>query len=104
MTELERMAETEEGRRVAGRLRGWKYGWNIPNKPPHVFHRELKNTHKDGSPFRKDCPVCKSGVLRVRREENTFELDEQDYYINCGQPFIYDDIEEMRRADRERMI
>ena len=64
-----------------------------------VPHSTLTRASEE-SVFRSDCPVCKKGVLLVGRDQETFELLEQDRCILCGQVVVYTDIEEMRRALR----
>jgi hypothetical protein len=70
---------------------------NLSTPPVHVRHSELERT--DSSIYRSFCPVCKGGLLLVRRDPETIELMAEDNCIGCGQAFIYDDIEEMRKID-----
>ena len=64
-----------------------------------VPHSALTRANEE-SVYKSDCPVCKRGVLLVGRDQETFELLEQDRCILCGQVVVYTDIEEMRRALR----
>ena len=51
------------------------------------------------SMWRRQCPVCKEGVLLVYRNNETLQLEEHDRCILCGQRFKYIDIGEMRAKD-----
>jgi hypothetical protein len=65
-------------------------------EPIHVRHAELIRTGESG--YRSNCPVCKKGVLLVRRNpKNPVEIEELDNCVLCGQTFIYDDIEDLRK-------
>lgn len=67
-----------------------KAGINL-NKPViHIKHQDLQRD--SDSPFRSTCPICKKGVLLVRRDQCTLKLIGEDRCILCGQAFIYDDI------------
>ncbi len=65
-------------------------GMNLNKKIIHVKHTEL--TRVGESPFRSDCPVCKEGILFVRRNNNTGQITNEDRCILCGQAFIYEDL------------
>ena len=65
--------------------------------PLHVKHAMLQRTGQ--SKWRSKCPVCQTGVLLVQRATANHMLLGQDNCINCGQRFIYDDIEDMRDHD-----
>jgi len=65
-------------------------------KSPAIFIKHSELEPKDDLIFRRDCPKCNKGVLPVRRNRETFELEAEDMCILCGQKFIYQDIKEMR--------
>ncbi len=67
-----------------------EYGQNRDKDPLHVRHSELKR-FSGLSPFRSECPVCKSGVLLVGREKGTLNLLRYDNCISCGQRVVYVD-------------
>ena len=69
---------------------------NYSAAPIHVKHAELERS--DESPYRSVCPACKEGVLLVGRDDE-MKLMAVDNCILCGQTFVYDDIEEMRKMD-----
>ena len=71
-------------------------GSNIKKKPIHVQHKELER-YDESSDYRSLCPVCKTGILLVRRDQITCQLIEQDHCLLCGQAFIYDDIDEFKK-------
>jgi hypothetical protein len=62
-----------------------------------VRHSELQRT--DNSHYRRECPQCKQGLLSVKRNWNTFELEEFDHCVLCGQQFQYLDIDELRKKE-----
>ena len=70
-------------------------GSNLYNDPVIVKHAELEREN-DVSIFRSICPVCKKGMLLVRRNQKTLRLEAEDNCILCGQHFYYSDIEELR--------
>ena len=72
---------------------------NFAEEPIHVKHAELKRV-SSYSMYRSYCPKCKDGMLLVNRDQDTFELAAEDRCVSCGQPVIYDDIEEMRGRER----
>lgn len=55
-----------------------------------VVHAELERADGD-SAFRSVCPVCKTGLLLVRRDPKSFKLVRLDACIQCGQEFYYTD-------------
>lgn len=64
------------------------------NKPMlEVKHKELERLSSNSN-FRSVCPVCKEGVLFVRRGEN-LKLSRYDNCVLCGQQFKYTDLEYM---------
>ena len=66
-------------------------GINISKPVLIVSHTKLKRSGE--SPYRSECPVCKKGVLLMRRDENTFKLEKEDSCILCGQRVLYDDLD-----------
>lgn len=67
-----------------------KSGINLGKPPIKVKHSELKRV--DDSSYRSVCPVCKDGVLLMRRDPQTYELLNVDVCILCGQLFIYEEM------------
>lgn len=65
-------------------------GRNIRAEPISVCHAELVAASAE-SPYRKYCPVCKLGILLVRRDPATFMLINVDNCSLCGQTVIYRD-------------
>ncbi len=65
---------------------------NTKNPTFFVHHQELERTSTD-SKFKSVCPVCKVGILTMRRSEDDTLLNKDNCY-NCGQPFIYIDVME----------
>ncbi len=63
---------------------------NINKKPITVRHSNLKRC--DDSIYRSVCPVCKEGILLVRRDNNTGKITNKDRCLSCGQAFIYEDL------------
>jgi hypothetical protein len=62
-----------------------------------VRHSDLTLAAPEQSRFKTVCPVCTMGVLPVRRNPEHVEIIlETDMCLNCGQQFIYVDIEEVR--------
>ena len=47
--------------------------------------------------FRNICPSCPDGILAMTRNSETGELSENDCCLECGQVFVYDDIDEVRK-------
>jgi len=75
-------------------------GSNLYNNPISVKHAELERVG-DNSIFRSVCPVCKEGMLMVRRDSKTFKLMPEDNCILCGQEVFYADIDELREKASE---
>ena len=73
-------------------------GSQIDVSPIQVKHSEL-DRDSSNSIYRSECPVCKIGILLVRRDDDSFVLKAEDRCILCGQKFVYDDIDEMRKKD-----
>jgi len=71
-----------------------RYGW------PSILVNHSDLDELDGeSLFRRQCPVCEHGVLLVCRNQQTFELEADDYCVYCGQHVEYLDIGRLRRMD-----
>ncbi len=71
---------------------------NFRNQPLHVRHAELVRASENNL-FRSLCPVCETGTLLVQRDQATLALLAGDNCISCGQPVIYDDIDDLRKLD-----
>jgi len=71
---------------------------NLNAKTIEVKHADLEEVSE--SQLRRECPVCKPGILLLRRDDTTFKLLAEDICISCGQKVVYTDIETLR--DRER--
>jgi hypothetical protein len=78
-------------------------GINIGEKPIFIKHASLERL-SDNSQYRSLCPVCKIGVLLVRRDPVTFELCQEDYCILCCQHIIYTDIGEQKVVEPKKPI
>ena len=70
--------------------------------PMKIAHSSLKPT-LEGNTLRRACPVCKEGVLLLRRGDD-LRLQAEDNCINCGQRFIYTDIERLRNLPEEKLM
>ena len=66
-----------------------EFGFNIGKEMIQVKHSDLKRF--GDSPFRSVCPVCKEGILPVRRDPVTFNLQRLDTCLLCGQAIQYID-------------
>ena len=60
---------------------------NSSNPVRSVLHSDL--TRVDDSPFRSECPACKSGMLPVHRNNYSFKVSRRDHCIACGQRYEY---------------
>lgn len=67
------------------------------NEPPVilVLHANLERVNND--PLISLCPKCQTGWLQVQKNGFTQRLVETDKCTLCGQKFVYQDIEEMRK-------
>lgn len=74
-------------------------GANVNAEPITLSHASLPAASK-GSPFHKECPACKKGILLVYRDDKTFMLRNLDRCIYCAQRFIYTD----KTINGERVI
>lgn len=88
-----------KAQRVALRLRGVTFGWNVDADPVHVEHAKLERPPAERE-WRRYCPVCEEGVLLLRRHQETLELQPHDNCFLCGQQIVYKDIKQMRMLDR----
>lgn len=73
------------------------HGSRVDKPLMKVKHAELKR-YSD-SPFRSICPGCNTGLLLVRRDNSTFEIQSFDICSLCGQVVEYEDIEDLRKGD-----
>jgi len=71
---------------------------NILNEPIKVYHANLLESD-DNSMYRRECPFCEIGLFMVRRDNETFVLEDTDNCISCGQQVIYMDIDKMRAKE-----
>lgn len=69
--------------------------FNSNKTPLYVNFYELERY--DDSSFRSNCPVCHSGLLTMIRCSDTGQLLQQDNCVLCGQLFIYNDIDLVRK-------
>jgi hypothetical protein len=67
-------------------------------KPTLVLKHSSLHRFSD-SAYKSHCPVCRDGVLLVRRDPKTFKLEEDDFCVSCGQTFRYSDIEKLRARE-----
>ena len=65
-------------------------------KPIHVNFYSLQQYDEQAS-FKNVCPSCPDGILLMARNIETGELLEGDCCVVCGQIFVYDDIEQVRK-------
>lgn len=70
-------------------------GKNIDNPVKKIRHQDLARS--GDSPYKSQCPECFQGLLLVRRNRETLQLESLDNCILCGQMFEYTDIEELRK-------
>ena len=52
------------------------------------------------SMYKSICPSCRIGLLLVNRDKDTFELQEYDRCLLCGQQIRYTDIQDLRKKDK----
>ena len=90
---MNQIEKTTRAQKVALRLMGVVRGWNKQEPPIHLRHANLKEM-RVAPYYRRLCPVCEEGWL----------LLEVDVCTLCGQHFVYDDIEEMRKLDRGKPL
>jgi len=70
-----------------------KVGSNIDKPVLKVKYAELERSGE--SLYRSECPVCKDGILLMRRDEKG-KLLKTDYCVFCGQGFIYTDLKKSK--------
>ena len=75
-------------------------GININKEPITVKHSEL--TREGDSMFRSTCPVCKEGMLLVKRDQLTFEVLTEDRCVLCGQQVIYSDLGDLQKLEEQK--
>jgi len=73
-------------------------GWNFELAPLKVKHADLERAN-DESAYRSKCPVCKKGVLMMRRDLKTARLEDYDFCCLCAQRFEYEDIDVLRKRE-----
>lgn len=71
---------------------------NVREPVLEIPHAELERI--GDSPYRSRCPKCHKGILMVRRNQETFVLEELDRCLLCGQAVRYLDIEMMREREK----
>ncbi len=70
------------------------------NDPVNVrfFNLIAANAGENGTFGHKSvCPSCYEGTLMMHRNSDTGELMAEDVCTLCGQRFVYDDIEKIRK-------
>lgn len=70
-------------------------GQNVGKSPVTVLHASLERVSPD-SAFKSKCPCCPDGILLMRRNTKTMELDAIDFCVRCGQAVIYSDIDTLK--------
>ena len=63
--------------------------------PITVRHADLERDSEE-SAYKSKRPECKIGILAMRRDLQTYQLQALDFCLGCGQAFIYEDIEKLR--------
>lgn len=74
-------------------------GCNITREPLVVEHFLLTPASEAPNRFASQCPMCKEGILPVRRDRITLKIKRFDCCLLCGQRVIYLDVEDLRRKD-----
>jgi len=72
---------------------------NLEKEAIKVKHADLQRLKDCESRFRRQCPVCKEGILFVTRSSHTFLIAEDDTCVLCGQRYVYEDVEDLRKGD-----
>jgi len=75
-----------------------KCGENLKKEGIRIKHKDLQRISVN-STYTSECPICKVGVLLMRRNKETFKLEQEDICVFCGQCFIYIDIDEVRKEN-----
>ena len=73
-------------------------GCNAEKPPIKIRYADLEG---DPDEFKRRCPVCKRGMLLIRRNHKTFKLEAKDNCILCGQQFVYIDIGKLNRPKKK---
>ncbi len=66
-------------------------GINIGKPVIDVSHAELERSDNN-SLYRSVCPACDKGVLLMKRNLQTLQLEEYDNCVLCGQSVHYNDL------------
>lgn len=69
-------------------------GINIGKPVIDVSHAELKRSN-DSSDYKSMCPICHEGVLLMKRNLQTLQLEEDDRCVLCGQSVHYNDLADL---------
>ena len=77
---------------------------NHPIMGSNIHKPILEIRHKDLVPYghslyKRICPACKEGLLLVRRNQETMELEPIDICLLCGQTVKYTDFKDLRTGD-----
>lgn len=67
-------------------------------EPKIVTHKDLER-YSPHSILKSKCLKCTDGMMLMVRNDQTFELNADDYCVYCGQQYIYEDIEDVRKLD-----
>lgn len=70
-------------------------------KPVIAVHWSKLLPFGDEPSYRRECPFCEDGIFLVDRSPMTFELEEYDGCVSCGQAVRYIDIEKMRKKEKK---
>lgn len=65
-----------------------------------LYHSRLFRTIS--SRYKRECPFCYGGLFLVGRDRETFDLQEYDNCILCGQQVRYLDIDKMREKEKRK--
>jgi len=68
-------------------------GINIDKPVMMVLHTNLNRS--GDSLYRSECPVCLKGVLLMKRDQETLQLEEHDNCILCGQRVFYEGLNDL---------
>ena len=68
-------------------------------KAKKVYWSQLKSADEH-THYKRLCPFCDGGILPVRRDRDSMELEEFDRCFGCGQLVQYMDIEKIRKSER----
>lgn len=67
-----------------------------------VEHFRLDPADRRANGWASVCPACGDGLLLVRRDPETFLIQQYDLCAGCGQRVRYLDVDDMRRKDWAR--